>query len=137
MRPHFPKSLLFLMVLFFTVALTMSRDLRIAGRVKVGQESQESVKDRVKVRYPIADSLESEPSDPKERAKRLKRSKRYNGKTTVVGPQLVQSSEGYNWPEDFKAIPVSASDVIVVGTISEAKAHLSQDRNSVYSEFTS
>jgi hypothetical protein len=113
----------------------MSREFPLRGTVKVAQESQESIKEKIKGQYPIADSSEAEPDDPKERAKRLKRGNKYTGKATLVGPQLVQSSEGYNWPADFKPVPVSASAVIVVGTISDAKAHLSEDKNSVYSEF--
>src|SRR5712691_8965640 len=136
MRIQISKSLLFLLVPLSAVALTMSWEFRIRGQVKVGQESQESIKEKVKGQYPIANSSEPEPSDPKERAKRLKRSKKYNEQHAGVGPQLVQSAQGYHWPEDFKPIPVSASDAVIVGTISDAKAHLSEDKNSVYSEFT-
>jgi hypothetical protein len=131
------KSLLFLIVLVSAVALTASGVFRSTGQGKVGQESEESIREKLKRQFPIVDSSEPEPSEPQERTKRQKRSKKYNtDKVPNVGPQLVQSAQGYHWPADFKPIPVSASDVVVVGTISDARAHLSEDKNSVYSEFT-
>ncbi len=136
MRPQIPKSLLFLLVLSSAVALTASLAFRSKGQGKAGQESDESIREKLKKRFPIVDSSEPEPTDPQERAKRLKRSKKYNDQWASVGPELVQSAQGYHWPADFKAIPVSASDVVVVGTISDARAHVSEDKNSVYSEFT-
>jgi len=136
MRPQIPKSLLFLLVLSLAVALTASFAFRSKGQGKAGQESDESIREKLKKRFPIVDSSEPEPTDPQERANRLKRSKKYNDQWASVGPELVQSAQGYHWPADFKAIPVSASDVVVVGTISDARAHVSEDKNSVYSEFT-
>jgi len=130
------KSLLFLIVLVSAVAIATSGVFRSSGQRKVGQESQESIKEKFKNRFPIADSSEPQLSDPQERTKRLKRSKKYNtDKVINVDPQMVESALIYNWPADFSPIPVSASNVIVVGTIAEAKAHLSEDKNSVYSEF--
>jgi hypothetical protein len=130
------KSLLFLIVLFSAVGLTASWTFRSEGQGKVGQESEESIREKLKKRFPIVDSSEPEPSDPQERTKRKKRSKKYNAQLPHVGPGLVQSAQGYDWPADFKPIPVSKSVVVIVGTISDAKAHLSEDKNSVYSEFT-
>jgi len=130
------KALLFLIVLFSAAGLTAPGTFRSEGQGKVGQESEESIREKLKKRFPIVDSSEPEPTDPQERTKRLKRSKKYNRKDSVVHPELVQSAQGYDWPADFKPIPVSTSDIVVVGTISDAKAHLSEDKNSVYSEFT-
>jgi hypothetical protein len=131
-----PKTMLVLLLLFSSVALTASGVFGSAEQRKVGQESEESTREKLKKRFPIIDSSEPEPTDPQERTKRLKRSKKYNRKNAVVDPDLVQSAEIYHWPADFQPIPVGASDAIVVGTITEAKAHLSEDKNSVYSEFT-
>lgn len=97
---------------------------------------QKSVSQDIREHYPIADSIEPESSDPKERDKRQKRSKKYNQKTKGIGPSIVQTAEGYHWPSDFPPIPVSLSDLVIIGTISKATAHLAQDKNSVYSEFT-
>src|SRR5882762_4297796 len=135
MRHQIPKSLLFLLVLSSAVAITATLAFRSKGQGKAGQESDESIREKLKKRFPIVDSSEPEPTDPQERAKRQKRSKKYNGQYPNVGPQLVQSEEGYHWPADFKPIPISASDVIILGTMSDARAHLSEDKNSVYSEF--
>lgn len=130
------KSLLFMIVLSSAVALTATGAFNSTRDGKPGQESQESIKEKLKKQFPIVDSSEPEPPDPKERAKRLKRNKKYNTQQANVGPQLVQSAQGYHWPADFKPIPISVSDLVIAGTISDARAHLSEDKNSVYSEFT-
>ncbi len=129
------KSLLVLLLLFSAVGMITTLTSQSNGHVK-GQNSEESIKEKLKKRFPIVESLEPEPSDPQERAKRSKRSKKYNKQQANVGPDLVQSVDGYDWPADFKPLPVSASEAVIVGTISDAKAHLSEDKKSVYSEFS-
>lgn len=134
MRLQISRSLLFLPVLFLVGAFAAS--LRIGTSEQASShQPQESIKENIKQQYPVADSEEILPSDSKERTKRQKRSKRYNAKAPVIGPHLVQTSEGHSWPADFKAIPTGASDVVVVGTICSNRAHMSEDKNSVYSEF--
>jgi len=96
------------------------------------QRGQEDLKQH----FPLVNYPEDEPSDPAERVRRQKKARKYNVKTRVVGPELVQTAEGYHWPAGFPTLPVAASDVIIVGKISKAAAHLSEDQNSVYSELT-
>ena len=137
MRAKTPKLLFFLIIFFSALPLVTAWGFKRLSDAKApGQESQESVRERLRKQFPIVDSSESEPADAKERAKRQKRSKRYNERLAKVGPQLVETTEGYHWPADFKPIPASASDAVLVGTIAQARAHLSEDKNSVYSEFT-
>jgi hypothetical protein len=128
------KSLLVLLILFSAVGMIATWTFQSNGQAN-GQDSEESIKEKLKKRFPIVDSSEPEPADPQERAKRSKRNKKYNKQQANVGPEIVQSAGGYHWPADFKPLPVSVSDAVIVGTISDAKAHLSQDKNSVYSEF--
>jgi hypothetical protein len=129
------KSFLILFTLLCLVAVTVAWESRFRGQGST-KEAQESAREKRRNQYPIANSDEPESSDINERIKRQRQNKKYNGKSVVVGPQLVQSSEGYEWPVDFQATPVFASDAIIVGTISDTNAHLSEDKNSVYSEFT-
>lgn len=129
------KSLLVLLLLFSAVGMITTGTFQSNGQAN-GQDSEESNKEKLKKRFPIVDSSEPEPADPQERAKRSKRNKKHNEQRANVGPEIVQSAGGYHWPADFKPLPVSASDAVIVGTISDAKAHLSEDKNSVYSEFT-
>src|SRR5438876_9721953 len=133
-RQIIPKLLLIGLLVSSTVVLAASWGFHNSGQSK--KESQESIKEKYRNQFPIADSSEPESPDPRERTKRLKRNKKYNEKLVKVGPELVQSSDGYEWPADFKAIPTSTSDAVIIGTICDAKAHLSEDKNSVYSEFT-
>ena len=42
----------------------------------------------------------------------------------------------YHWPADFPPLPVEESTTIIVGKVTEAKAHISEDRSGVYSEVT-
>lgn len=126
------KSGLFLLAMLFAVVLTPIRQLPSWARQVAGQKS--ATQD-LKEQYPVADPTEPESSDPKERAHRQKRNKRYNQGIKAIGPQIVQTADGYHWPPDFAPLPVSLSDAIIVGRISDAKAHLSEDKNSVYSEF--
>jgi len=135
MRVQISKPVLFLLLLFSSVGLATVGAFHSRGQIKRGQD-QELVREKLRKTFPVVDSLEPEPIDPQERAKRLRRSKKYNERQATVGPQLVQSAQGYHWPEDFKPVPISASDVVILGTISDAKAHLSEDKKSVYSEFS-
>ncbi|MDX6497672.1 MAG: hypothetical protein QOG23_932 [Blastocatellia bacterium] len=129
------KSLLILLLVFSATGLGMSWSFRVDGQPKNTQESAEAIRQKFKEQFPVVDSDEQESSDPQQRAIRSKRSKKHNERMAKIGPNLVQSSEGYNWPLDFKPLPTDSSDVVIVGKISDAKAHLSEDKNSVYSEF--
>src|SRR6185503_19404869 len=90
---------------------------------------------------PVVDFTEFDPvasTDPKRAAKNT----RYNFGVSVDGipfPKLNENMEQdlfslpmTHWPA-APAFPVS-SDVIVIGTVREAKAYLSTDRTAIYSE---
>lgn len=40
-----------------------------------------------------------------------------------------------HWARGLEALPIDSSDTILVGTITDAQAHLSNDKTAVYSEF--
>ena len=91
---------------------------------------------------PITNSETPEPTDPVARANRRNRSNRYNrgprvaGPPRTLGPELRDTVGNYHWPAGFPSLPVSESDVVVVGEVSDAQAYLSGDGRSVYSEFS-
>ncbi|HVF55579.1 MAG TPA: hypothetical protein VM934_05485 [Pyrinomonadaceae bacterium] len=68
--------------------------------------------------------------------KRHAKGKKYNKDSSVVSPELVKVTEVYHWPPNLPALPVSQSDVVIVGKVADAKAYLSSDETGVYSEFT-
>src|SRR6267154_337617 len=129
------KSLWILLLVISAIGLGVSWSFRIDGQAKDTQEAPEVIRQRLKEQFPVVGSDEQESTDPQQRAIRSKRSKKHNERMAKIGPDLVQSSEGYHWPSDFKPLPTDSSDVVIVGKISDAKAHLSEDKNSVYSEF--
>jgi hypothetical protein len=97
---------------------------------------------------PVTDFNKALPSDPKEKDKRQKRSKRRNIKlgpeTGVFNPTPFMVSEqrgsGYGKFRTHApieaAIPAAKSDVVITGEITNAEAFLSEDKVSIYSEFT-
>lgn len=89
--------------------------------------------------FPIADYDEPEPSDSSKRAARREKQKRYN-KFTLVAKDPHPNSGETNFVADphvdIPALPVEKSDVIVVGDVVTGEAHLSADKQNVFSEFT-
>ena len=87
-------------------------------------------------RYPIAVFEESEPTDPVERVA-LKERRVRNNEHEFSKPGPDDGAVGW-FPEknlDFPALPIDQSDVIVVGTVLSAKAHRSENKRGIFSEF--
>jgi hypothetical protein len=133
------------------LALTLAIALRAApGRAQIRFDSPEHEK---RVRrlmpvddYPVADFDSAEPADLKERALRLARGKRHNN-TNLSQPDVprfvFQEGTGtisLGLPPSHApiepAFPIGQSDAIVIAEVEGARAYLSQDKTSVYSEFT-
>ncbi len=92
-----------------------------------------------KRRYPVADYDEAEPSEPSKRAARKEKQKRYNKFPLVMKnphPDTAETSFIAENAFDFPAIPVDKSDLIVVGDVVGGEAHLSEDKQNVFSELT-
>ena len=96
--------------------------------------------------FPIVDLDAPEPSDPEERARRRARNKRYdntnldadNIKNFVFQERTDAVSFGApsaHWPVE-PAFPVTQSDVIAIGEVTDAQAQISNDKTNVFSEFT-
>ena len=88
--------------------------------------------------FPTAVFDEPDLSDPKKNDAKKEKQKRHNNfKFVAKNPQPWQT-ESIFIPEgnfDFPALPVSTSQLIVVGRVTEASAHLSAHKMNVYSEF--
>lgn len=97
---------------------------------------------------PIANFNESLPTDLREKEKRQKRSKRGNLKlgaeTGVFDPKRFMLTEAREstyggFPTDTQpepAIPAAQSDAIIIGEATKSEAFLTEDKVSIYSEFT-
>lgn len=98
-----------------------------------GTSSQDEEVDTSK--FPVADLLAPLPTNPKERAKRQAQGKRYNNKGAPK-IELVNSIHRVNNSlSNLPALPTEKSSVIILGEVKDAKAYLSEDETTVYSEF--
>lgn len=141
--PTYKRSLL-LMTVVFVVAVSTSvsalreRELLSPGsdRQKARDEQQQTEEDQI----PTVDFDSPEPSDLNERAKRWAINARYDNSVLVRKDDAtggaVESTYFSDWDLGLPALPAGKSEVIIIGEIVEAKAHLSNDKTGVYSEFT-
>ncbi|HJP92210.1 MAG TPA: hypothetical protein VJ875_09660 [Pyrinomonadaceae bacterium] len=94
--------------------------------------------EETKQNFPTAEYDEPDLADPAKNAAKKEKQKRHNNfKWVGKNPQSWQA-ESVVIPEgnfDFPALPVSRSQLIVVGRVGEASAHLSEHKMNVYSEF--
>ena len=96
--------------------------------------------------FPIVDLNAPEPADPDKRARRHARNKRYDN--TNLDAENVKA---FAFQENTGAIslglpsahspvepafPITQSDVIVIGEVTNAEAQISNDKTNVFSEFT-
>lgn len=90
--------------------------------------------------YPVADYDAPEPADPEQRAKRRARSARYDDQGGVPSPHHKDKWQGIqrvsHWDVGLPALPVAESSIVAVGQVTDARAHLSNNKKGVYSEFT-
>lgn len=105
-----------------------------------GQQSGRAVKqlshDESIKRYPTAEFDEAEPADPVMRAGLRERKLRHN-EHTFSEPSPEDGAIGW-FPErnfDFPGLPVNESEVIVIGEVLNAKAHRSENKRGIFSEF--
>lgn len=89
----------------------------------------------------VADYATPESPDPKERAQRKAKGSRYDKQGSYPiedGPDVDGSISTWSshWSRGLPAIPAAQSDAILIGEITDAHAYLSNDKTSVYSEFT-
>lgn len=89
--------------------------------------------------FPTAVYDEPDLADPKKNEAKKEKQKRYNDfKIVSITPEtwnvetLITSDTLFAFP----ALPVAQSDLIFTGTVQSATAHLSENKKSVFSEFT-
>jgi hypothetical protein len=86
--------------------------------------------------FPVTDTTKPESSDPEKRARRRAKGKKYD----YAGIPITESSDtltvSSEWDVGLQALPVSKSDLVVIGVVTDAQAYLTNDKTGVYSEFT-
>jgi hypothetical protein len=89
---------------------------------------------------PMTDYLAPAPLDPKEQARRHARGSRYDNRDSqAIGetsPGVTGSVTRTHWWLKMPALPVPQSGAVVIGTVVDASAYLSNDKTSLYSEFS-
>lgn len=123
-----------------TLTLSVAGFKNPPGSAKCSQQSVRRVKqlsheEWVK-RYPIAKFEEAEPNDPV-KSGALKERKLRNNEHEFSQPSPDDGAVGW-FPEknfNFPAFPVDQSDVILIGQVLNAKAHRSENKRGIFSEF--
>lgn len=114
--------------------LTQAQDA--AQRKQPQKEAPRQTDEVDTTQFPITDYSAAEISDLNVRAKREAKGKKYNNR---AAPQISESSDGIftigDWEVGLPALPVSRSSAVVIGEITDAQAHLSEDGTNIYSEF--
>jgi len=120
------------LVLLVLAALAVSGGAALRSRSGLHSSRQ---RPEDKSSYPIADADAPDPTDAKKILKRQAKNKKYREYRDHIGPG-VRAYEVYHWPPGFPTLPVAQSDAVIIGEVTDASAHLTEDKSSVYSEFT-
>jgi hypothetical protein len=111
-----------------------SESAQNAGTVDKLKESQQK-----KDRFPIAEYDEPDTNNPeKDRLRKEKQKRQNNFKLVTSKPPDWQTERVFvgEGAMNFPALPVIESSHVLVGRVTKAAAHLSENKKNVYSEFT-
>ncbi|HYH85888.1 MAG TPA: hypothetical protein VEX60_10585 [Pyrinomonadaceae bacterium] len=116
--------------------------LRAQQSSQQGDEQQQQQARKLKEhldKFPAADYDAPEDPDPDKRAKRRDKGKKYNEprrhKYDASNPVIGGGNNEWEWTME-STLPVKQSSAIIVGTVSDAKAFLSEDKTNIYSEYS-
>ncbi|MDQ3743615.1 MAG: hypothetical protein M3444_04465 [Acidobacteriota bacterium] len=133
--------------LVLIVLLSISIVTAMAAMRNQNQSGVPAAKQVEKPNLPVTDYNAPEPTDPGKKLLRSARGRHYdNHDPTIKGDRInlfrlsENSQSSYGGPASHApvepALPASQSDAIVTGEVTDASAHLSNDKTSIYSEFT-
>jgi hypothetical protein len=125
-----------LLTLAFAIAVLVVMGIR-AQQGHITEKQEESFKasrERLDKQLPIVDYNEAKPTQAAERARRVAKDRRHNRRKHEITEGMTETSTNYHWPADFPPLPVEQSTTVVIGKVSAAKAHISENRSAVYSE---
>ena len=131
------KSTFFVFLVVITVmtlSVTVFKGGKSSGTSHQHGQRTSTYQDRPD-RYPVAADDDLEPNDPIKRAKLKKQKKQYDKDAPFNKPGPQDGAVEF-YPEgqfDFPALPVSQSDVIVIGEILHIEAHRSNNKLNVFS----
>jgi hypothetical protein len=121
----------------FTVVMTLYGQSPTSDKAKAPDNQRQS--NELEDQLPVVDFDAPEPSDPEARERRRKKNARHDKNS------LVHKGDGYGnavettlfneWDWGLPAIPAARSGVVLTGEVTDAQAHLSNDKTGIYSEF--
>jgi hypothetical protein len=144
----YPLAVLLLVSAMFTAVVAIGQGSQTppkAKKVQVLRREEKvnapiSEQELVDADTPTVDYAAPESSDPKVRARRRANGKRYDHgrpeKVEEMSNGVAPLPISVHWWAGLEALPVAQSDVVVLGEVTDAQAHLSNDKTGVYSEFT-
>lgn len=88
-------------------------------------------------KFPEVSYDEPEPTDSKEYEKRQAKGRKYaqDRSGLVINPYDDVVTTSSHWSDGLSAIPLYKSVAVIVGSVSDAQAHLTPNKKKVYSEF--
>lgn len=93
------------------------------------------VVDEIKKTFPLVEYLSQVAATSSRKAK----SEKYNrGVFSVLDPNIAKDiivSSSLDWATSLSPLPVEKSEIIIIGEVDDAQAYLSENKESVYSEF--
>lgn len=125
-----------LMTLAFALAVLVVMGIGAQqGHITEKQEELfKASRERLDKQLPIVDYNEAKPTQGAERERRLGKDRRHNRRKHGIAEGMTETSTIYHWAADFPPLPVEQSTTVVIGKVSEARAHLSENKSAVYSE---
>lgn len=138
---YLSKSTFFVLavvVFVMTLSVTVFRKdkANATSHQQVRQNPKRGYEDK-RERYPVAEYDEKEPTDPAKRTKLRLQKKRYDKDAPFTNPGPSDEELAFR-PEaqfNFPDFPITKSDVIVIAEVLEGKAHRSENKMNVFSNF--
>jgi hypothetical protein len=130
-----PTHLLVFVVAVITLSVTSFKDPQLSAKPQ--EARQRAIYKNQSERYPVVEADEAEPGDPVKKEK-LSQQKLFYDKDapfTSPGPNDEELAFLPEWQFNFPGLPVSESDVIVIGEVLSAKAHRSNNKRNVFTNF--
>ena len=127
------------LVMALAVILTLGLLIISLGglRASSAKEQQSTHQDQSKLpQLPVVNYETSGNENQMSENIRQLRSSRYDNRGWVrEDPNVSIVASGGHWGKGLPALPIVESDVVLVGQVTDAQAHLSQDKTGIYSEF--
>jgi hypothetical protein len=125
--------------LVLSILLALSGEGQNSLTVAAQEGDRNQVKKQQKWRPPVPINAAPDPADPEKRVLRQAKNRRYN--STRSDQLLSEQPAGFTYGRISEAprpsaLPISQSDVAILGTVINAQPYLSEKKTSTYTEFT-